>query len=125
VTFNYDAWGGATILPSSRAESLWRIISRDPKSIAFYRDGQSLTAQTVRIEHDNTTTMKDTPIGRVNVQGLKIYGVQGHDTIADLDVRTGDRFWLEVGTGQPSSEYEVRQVIRLPGQIQALAERNE
>jgi hypothetical protein len=126
MPFDYSSLPGATrILDSSRAASLWRIISRDPRSIVLTRNGTELAVQTVRIEHDNSTRVVDTPIGRVNVQSVKVYGVVNHETVADTDIQTGDRFWLDAGTAQPKSEYEVRQVIRLPGQIQALADRLE
>jgi hypothetical protein len=125
MTFDFGTWMRGSILPSARAASIWRIIQRDPKSITFYREGVFLAAQIVRIEHDNTSNVRDTPIGRVNVQGLKIYGTLDHATQPDLDAQVGDRFWLETGVDQVKSEYEVRQVMRLPGQIQALAERSE
>lgn len=125
MTFDFGNWMRGSILPSSRVDSIWRIIQRDPKSITLYRQGVFLADQTVRIEHDNTSRVRDTPIGRVNVQGLKIYGTLDHATVPDLDVQVGDRFWLDTGVDQVKSEYEVRQVMRLPGQIQAIAERNE
>lgn len=127
MTLNYGLWGGSTISPAARAEGLWRIIQRWPLSLVLSRGGTDLEAQIVRIEHDNSSTVRDSAIGRVSVQGVKLYGIQDHPdpAILDTDIQTGDRFWLSGGSSQPDIEYEVRNVARLPGQIQAWAERIE
>lgn len=109
------------ISTAARAQSIWRIILRDPRSIEVTRNGVEMGAQTVRIENDNTNRDSRADVGRIAVQRLTVYGVTGHPSVdvPDTDIEQGDRFWLD------NNEYEVRQVNRPPGQVQALADRRE
>ena len=57
--------------------------------------------------------------GQVSTKGVievTLFGVQGHATVADTDIRTGDRFVLD------NTEYEVSHVVKTTGEVQAHAE---
>lgn len=131
MTFDFDTWARGSILPSSRAESVWRIISRDPRSIVFIRQDDDggpaveLAAQTVRVEHDNSARTVQTGISTTSVQQVKVYGIRNHSTLPDTNIQAGDRFFLGLSedADSPKSEYIVKELLLPPGQIQAIAER--
>lgn len=118
---NFDLWQGSSIAaldPTSRAIATWRLIGRYPTQLVVVREGSAdLAAQTVRIEVDNTLRavrgQSDTETER---REALVFGVADHPTVPDTDLQQGDRFAL---AGQV---YRVRDVVRVPGGLQAWCE---
>jgi hypothetical protein len=85
--------------------------------VSFLRDGIYLPEQQVRIEYDNSVTKADSELGSVGMRKVILFGVKGHPTVDDLDVRVWDTFRMD------EVEYTVVQVNRtLIGQIQVHCE---
>lgn len=107
---NFNTWGGIKPLGNwrddiNRAYDTARLIAEQPTTITLIRAGATLAAQTVRLERSNSTPGELTAnIARVAETEVVIIGYRGHPTIADTDVKRGDRF---VHSGQT---YEVIQV---------------
>lgn len=107
-----------TIVAADRAARAWARIQDRPTSITVYRDSIAQTAQTVRIEATNSrANIERRDAGEVSVLSIILFGVRGHATQADTDLERGDLFTY--GGGQ----YRVIDVWRLPGEVQARAER--
>lgn len=107
----------ANWISTDRAADAWTRISEKPSSIVIVRGNANLAAQTVRIEMNNTTNQV-TGAGNtiVSVQRATIFGVRDHATVADTDIKKGDRFkWEEM-------IFRVLSVIPQTGEIQALCE---
>ncbi|MDL1924329.1 hypothetical protein FBQ95_17130 [Chloroflexi bacterium CFX3] len=107
---NFNTWGGIKPLGDwrddiNRAYDTARLIAEQPTNITLIRAGATLAAQTVRLERSNNIPAELTAnIARVAETEVVIIGYRGHPTIADTNVRRGDRF---VQAGQT---YEVMQV---------------
>ena len=119
---DFNAWRGSrttSISAADRAVSLWGIIQRDPTSLVIERGGTELDPQDVRIEVDNTVP-SDTALPTQKLTTVKcvVYGVKDHPAtdVVDTDIEVRDRFWLN------DMQFEVRNVLLLPGQIQARCE---
>lgn len=98
-----------------RAALAWQRILDNPTSITLHRLG---TPQTVRIEYHAVRGREgDAATGSVAQQAVTVFGVQGHRTVTDTDIRRGDRFVLN------DEEYDVVLVTSYPGEVQAVAER--
>jgi hypothetical protein len=104
------------ISAEKRANLAWRLIQRNPTAITFYRGSAYLAAQTVRVTFDRYQ-VEVREAGEATVRRVVIFGVQGHATVTDTDIDVGDRFAID---GQL---YEVQDVVRLPGSVQAFGER--
>mgnify|MGYP006921630760 CR=1 FL=1 len=102
---------------AARSEGVWRMIQRHSASVSFDRAGVALAAQTVRLAYDNTQLTSRGEVGQATERKLVILGVRDHPTIADTDIRAGDRFAIG------KALYEVFDVIVLPGSVQAFASR--
>lgn len=114
MSLNFGAWRksnltaqDAVVLRTSAAA----MIARNPTSIVLYRDGSSLTAQTFRVEVDDTVREMEGDDRQVTQQRMVLFGTD------ERNIARGDRFWLN------DSEYEVSEVIRTTGQVQAIGER--
>lgn len=99
---------------TQRAIDTWERILRKPASVALLRGNQTLSDQTVRITFDNPrSTARGDSGGQYTDRVGVIYGVKDHPTVADTNIKAGDRF--AVGT----TIYEVMDVMRHPGAIHA------
>lgn len=121
---DFNAWRGSRtpISAADRAVSLWGIIQRDPTTIVISRsvegsDDTELDPQTVRVEQDNTAASNtNIPPATVGMTRYVVYGIKDHPTETDTDIQRSDRFFMN------ERWYEVKTVIPLPGQVQALCE---
>lgn len=103
---------------TGRAIAAWRRINDRPASITLYRDDATISAQTVRIEYDDKPDAPTQAVpAKASERELTIFGVVGHPTATDTDIEVGDVFTYMGGN------YRVRDVIILPGEVQANAER--
>jgi hypothetical protein len=100
---------------AARAADAWQRIQDKPTSITIRRNGTAQTAQTVRIEFDDTATERITDNVSVGLQTLIVFGVRGHATVTDTDIKPGDKFIAA------KKEYEVLSLIHTTGEIQAIA----
>jgi hypothetical protein len=95
----------------------WKIIQRNPNSITLKRGSTSLAAQTVSIQPGNEERQIELPTGKsVTVREIVIFGVVGHPTVADTDIRKDDQF------SYLNRLYKVTDVIENQGSKQAWAE---
>ena len=119
---NFNAWRSShktSINPADRAVSMEVIAHRDLVSIVIERGdpAEELEAQTVRIEFDDTPPQQPTvPVTNLRVSRCIVYGVVDHPTEPNTDIQESDRFWRN------GKQYEVKQIIRVPGQVQAQCE---
>ena len=113
--FNAYLTDTAAIPTAGRAVAAWNRIQDKPTSVTLKRLG---TAQTVRIEYNNTVGERRSAAGEASVRGLTVFGVKDHPdaAVVDTDVRRGDRFVLD------NAEYQVIGVIETIGEIQANCE---
>jgi len=95
-----------------------RIISEKPVSIVVVRNGEQLTAQTVRIETTRIAPDRDIAFAaREGNANAVLIGYKDHPTIADTDLKAGDRFELD------GLRFEVRHIFpQTPGSLQAWLE---
>lgn len=119
-----SAWlttDSSALIPSATAEQraarAWARINHKPTSVVFKdQAGTKLSAQTVRIESNNTSTESTSAAGKAARRGVVVFGVRDHATVTDTDMEKGYRF---VYAG---SEYQIQSVILTLGEIQGLAE---
>lgn len=102
-----------TIDSEQRAIRAWVRIQRRPRSIVVIRKGVAQSAQTVRVELNNGGSVTNAAIGQVDTQGVIVYGVIGHPTVADTDIQEQDRAIIDGKT------YTFETVISPPGELQA------
>jgi hypothetical protein len=105
---------------SARAIEAWDRIEERATVITIRRGGETLDAQTVRIEmsdggREDLTLRRGLNV-MPGVQRAVVFGVRQHPTVADTDIQRGDRF--VVGT----TEFEVIGVIVGVGDVQAVCE---
>lgn len=100
----------------ARAVGAWNRIQRNAVSVVIVRDGTALDAQMVRIEADSTARPIASDAGRTGAIRRVVYGVRGHPTVDDTDLLRGDRF------AYGGVQYEIVQVIAVPGEVQGFAE---
>lgn len=101
-----------------RAAAAWKRIQDKPTSITLKRGSSNLSAQTVRIEYSSfQRTVQGA--GEVSELELILFGVVGHPdaAVVDTDVKVDDRFRYE------GNNYEISDVIHVPGEVQATAKR--
>lgn len=116
-----DAWLSDTeaIDAGPRAVLAWRRILDKPTSVVFKTAaGASVSAQTVRIEHDSRATQPTSAAGQAAVRTVTVFGVRDHPdaAVADTDVAAGYRFVHE------GEEYRVVDVVTTLGEVQAFCE---
>lgn len=100
-----------------RAQDAVRRIGEKPTTVVF-RDakGVALPSQVLRLEYDSSSSASESGPGAVSVRKLVIFGVAGHESVPDSDIKKGYRFVRE------KREYEVVSVILTSGEIQAVAQ---
>lgn len=113
-----------TLRVQRHAAAAWQHINDKPAldndgnvGLRFKRNGVLLAAQTVRIDVNSSASPAESEAGMGAARKLTILGVKGHATVADTDVKKGDRVVLGV------TEYTVMSVNdQQVGQIEAYAE---
>lgn len=115
-----SSWYGSTgaINSTVRAERTWSMILREPTEIIINRDGTDRDVQTVKLTFntDPKWVGGDTDVGKSGNRDAVIFGVAGHQCETDTDLQTGDRFAIGL------TRYEIRDVVTMPGGIQARCE---
>jgi hypothetical protein len=103
---------------SHRAALAWRRISDKPTSITLKRGTTTVSAQTVRVEYDESLKTVEGVSASPALRGVVVFGVRDHpdSSIADTNIRAKDRFVLG------SVEYQVRDVVTTLGEVQAHCE---
>lgn len=105
---------------AQRAAMAWERIQDRPTSITVTRGTGTgrvtLAAQTVRLEWDDTSRRLDQALTTTTVSQVIVFGIRSHATLADTNLKTGDRFNAD-GTA-----YEVMTVVKPPGEIQAVCQ---
>ena len=76
---------------ATRAGSVWVWINQHASSLQVDRSGSLQAAQTVRVEGSGANEV-GSETGRAAKRRVIVFGVQGHSSIADTDLRRGDRF---------------------------------
>lgn len=126
MTISISAWlsdaGDLAATPvetiQQRAALAYRRILDKPSSVAFKTPaGTTLSAQTVRIEPDSSAGTATSEAGGAQVRKTVVFGVRGHATQADTDIKDGYRFTLG------NDEYRCQGVLLTHGEIQGLFER--
>jgi hypothetical protein len=117
---NFDDWmdeGNSPEGENRYASDQWRLIQINPKSIAFKRGSTTLTAQTVSIQPGNEERQVELASGKsMTIRDIVIFGVSGHPTVGDTDIRKDDQF------AYLGRLYKVTDVIVNEGSLQAWAE---
>lgn len=117
---DFDAWlSGNTHAPvaNERAGLAWRRIQDKPTSITVNREGVALPVQVVRIEYNETErVVTGEANGTSSSRDVIVFGVKNYPTVADTDLKYGDRFAYN---GQM---FHVVFVITSIGEIQANCE---
>lgn len=105
---------------TARADDAWYRILEKPTEIVIKRHGEgTLDAQTVRVEYSSATSRGNEAVGqagRSSSQTAIIFGIRGHATIPDTDIREGDRFTLD------GVQFKVASVTLTTGESQSVAE---
>lgn len=102
---------------ANRAAAAWNRINDKPSSVAFKNvAGTILAAQTVRIEYDNGMSQSEAESGLTAVRKLIVFGVRGHGTVANTDIKEGYRFVYD------GDEYRCFSTILTIGEIQGTFE---
>lgn len=94
----------------------WNHIQRHRQSITLVRGATTLAAQTVSIQPGNEEHQAEINGVSVTVRDIVIFGVVGHPTVADTDIKKGDQF------AYLGRLYKVTDVIVNEGSKQAWAE---
>lgn len=104
---------------AQRAAQAWQRIQDDPDSVVLDRDGASLAAQTVRITYGESVRDERGQVAMADIRTVIVYGVRNHpdSAVADTDIQREDRFVIGYDI------YQVVDVVELPGEVQARAER--
>jgi hypothetical protein len=111
---------------AERAANAWRRIQRNPTSVVFVKPAvvtattttpeAESDAQTVRISPDSRASMSESVTGMAAKRRVVVFGIRNHATLADTDIEIGYRFRLD------GESYRVDDIIKPPGEIQALCE---
>jgi hypothetical protein len=95
----------------------WNHIQRHRKSIALKRGTNTLDAQTVSVQPGNEERQVELASGKsMTIRDIVIFGVYGHPTVANTDIRKDDQF------AYLGRLYKVTDVIVSEGSLQAWAE---
>lgn len=122
MPIDFGSWlGQANSLVASqwqlRAQVQWARIQDKETDISLFRNGVELSPQTVRIELYNTITDANDESGVASIRDAIVFGIRGHPTLDDTDIKVWDTFVYE------DVEYTVRSVnLRVIGQVQAFCE---
>lgn len=108
---------GRAIDEAPRAATAWTRILEKPTSVTIKREtGATIAAQTVRIEASNTVREIAATTGKSSSRDVIVFGIKGHPTLPDTDIRQGDRFAV-AGT-----QYRVVDLVLTLGSKQARCE---
>lgn len=113
---NLNAWltSGTPPLAVDRANDAWQRIQDKPSTVAVWRGGSFHHNETVRVEWDNSTNVIPQAENTVAaITQLIVFGINGHETLTNTDIKEGDEVWLS-GEG-----YQVRDVLITTGELQA------
>lgn len=80
------------LAPDNIATAIGDLIALKPTSITVRRGASTLPAQTVRLETLASQRVMQTEGGVTHLIDAMALGYKGHPTIADTDLRPGDRF---------------------------------
>lgn len=111
-----DRWLTPDADNRNRADDAWERIQARPESIVLRRGDDLLDAQTARVEIGRTANERDSGMGQGSYADVVVFGVRGHTTQPDLDIRRGDTFALN------GALYRVMDVALMPGEVQARCE---
>jgi hypothetical protein len=111
---------------AKRAANAWRRILDKPSRISFVKPRvvaangtvtpeSTLAAQTVRLERDSTAALLGGSAGAAPVMRVVVFGIRGHDSLADTDIEEGYRFAAD------GDQYRITEVINTIGERQGLA----
>ena len=99
-----------------RAQDAVKRIGEKPASVVFRRaNGTTLAAQTVRLELDNRASLSTSTAGSAPRMGVIVYGIRGHATLPDTDMKEGYRF------NYGADAYRIEDIILQSGEIQGIA----
>lgn len=110
--------GERAVEEDNHAGDTWAVINDNPVSLTFRTGaGTPVSAQTVRVDSDNSASDAESTSGVAPRRKLVITGVKGHPTVADTDVKKGYTFLLN------GLQYRVVDVLPgIVGEVQAIAE---
>lgn len=115
-----SAWVGAgtAAAVSDRAAAAWARILEKPTVIRIKRGNTTLAGQTVRLEYSNSQSNAEAVggAGMSSMQQAVVFGIRGHETEADTNIRRDDRFTAD------GLQFRVVSVIWQTGEIQAKCE---
>lgn len=119
---NLNAWltSGGLPLAGDRANDAWRRIQDKPSTVAVWREGAYHHNETVRIEWNNGTNVTpsaQSPNSVTAITEVVIFGVNGHDTQTNTDIKEGDEVWLS------GESFIVKDSLITIGELQARAVR--
>jgi hypothetical protein len=101
---------------AKRAQDAVRRIGEKPTSVVFKRaNGTTLPAQTVRLEWDNRSSLQTSTAGAGPRMNLIVYGIRGHSSLPDTDIKEGYRF------NYGADAYRIEDIILQSGEIQGIA----
>jgi len=106
---------------TQRAQDAAKRIGEKPTSVVFNvptpgnPKGVNIAAQTVRLEFDNRSAVISSTAGAAPRMNLIIYGIRGHPTLPDTNMKEGYRFSVG-GDG-----YTVTDIILQLGEVQGIA----
>lgn len=95
---NFNTWSGAAPLGNwlndiNRAYDVERLITAKATNIVAIRAGASLPTQTIRLEAASSVPREIVvDAAKVSESDVIVIGYRGHPTIADTDLKRGDRF---------------------------------
>lgn len=107
--------GDALAFVHRRSDLVWQRILERPSEIVVVRGKtETLAAQTVRVEYSTAEREVRGDSGAVGMfQDCIVFGVYGHATQPDTDLRRGDRF------SHNGQVFRIDSIVFVPGGIQA------
>lgn len=114
---SFSNWLTTTLAQQHRADDAWQRIQEKPTSVVLKRNGSDLTAQTVRLEMDSTVQRNGSQVADVDMQRIVVFGVKGHETVADTNIQRGDRLVAY------STQWEIDLVVVTFGEVQGIGRR--
>lgn len=118
MSIDFNAWVSANQGSSLRtAEDVWALIQLKPVGITIHRGAMDIAEQTVRVTFSNAErVIKGESSAMSAYRDAVVFGVKGHPTVTDTDIKRGDEFTV-YGRG-----LKVIDMIEVAGGIQAFCE---